>query len=48
MVWKSLKQVHDSEEDEIESEFKKEVEKLRWDMLKLMEILQKEEVTENV
>ena len=48
VVGKSLKQVQALEEDEIESEFKKEVEKLRLDMLKLMEILQKEEVTEIV
>ena len=48
VVGKSHKQVQELEEDEIESEFKKEVEKLRLDMLKLMEILQKEEVTEIV
>ena len=42
VIGKSLKQVQALEEDEIESEFKKEVEKLRLDMLKLMEILQKE------
>ena len=48
VVSKCIKQVQELEEDEIESEFKKEVEKLRLDMLKLMEILQKEEVTEIV